>query len=159
MKKILFIILAVFIACKSRKEIIPIETLKNPNYKALKEFDRDTLRYLNTNFVAHKDFYIGKKLQVLLDDLELPINYYHFTSSIHEKNLSPDLGISTYKRNQINSKFSKRENPFLLYVTWETPLPSDKLIELSRKNNGNWTGEVRDYYKEFKIKEITVSNY
>lgn len=164
MKIILFIILVVLVACKSKqentvsKEIISLKTFKNPNYKTLKEFNGDTLKYLNT-FVTYQDYYKGKPLDILLDDLELSINYYHFTSSARNVNLIPALGFSTNKRNQVNKKILKKENPLLFYVTWEAPLSSNKCNELLRKNNGNWTDEEKSYYGQFKIKEIIVSNY
>ena len=55
--------LALF-SCKSYKP-----ASGNPYYKPLKEFKGDTLAYFNYNFKEHKDFYIGKKFSVLINDM------------------------------------------------------------------------------------------
>lgn len=58
-------LLLAVISCKSYKPLSG-----NPNYRPLKEFKGDTLAYLNYNFNIHKDFYIGKRFDVLLHDIE-----------------------------------------------------------------------------------------
>ncbi|MBQ6962485.1 MAG: hypothetical protein IJP79_02080 [Paludibacteraceae bacterium] len=66
MKKIIFILmlaLALF-SCKSYKP-----ASENPNYKPLEYFGTDTLAFYKYNFEEHKDFYIGKKFSVLINDM------------------------------------------------------------------------------------------
>ena len=66
MKKIIFILMLALtlFSCKSYKP-----ASGNPYYKPLKEFKGDTLAYFNYNFKEHKDFYIGKKFSVLINDM------------------------------------------------------------------------------------------
>ena len=55
--------LALF-SCKSYKP-----ASENPNYKPLEYFGTDTLAFYKYNFEEHKDFYIGKKFSVLINDM------------------------------------------------------------------------------------------
>ena len=66
MKRAIFILmlaLALF-SCKSYKP-----ASENPNYKPLEYFGTDTLAFYKYNFEEHKDFYIGKKFSVLINDM------------------------------------------------------------------------------------------
>lgn len=46
---------------------------KTVGYKSLAECNNDTLQYILTNFGDNKEQYIGKKVEVLLNDLEFEI--------------------------------------------------------------------------------------
>lgn len=169
MKKLLFILFTVLIACKSKQEINSITKQdvlittksKNPNYKELKDFQGDTLKYLQTNFLEHKDMYIGKPLDSLLNNLEIDIKAYSNTYNSKNLNLSPDLILSFYSRYEEKIKIKNKKNPLVLTVQWEVALPQDKIIELARKNGGKWTVEEKNYYGQNTIKEIgmVVPNY
>ena len=66
MKRVIFILmfaLALF-SCKSYKP-----ASGNPYYKPLEYFGTDTLAFYKYNFEEHKDFYIGKKFSVLINDM------------------------------------------------------------------------------------------
>jgi hypothetical protein len=166
MKKTLLILLTVFIACKSKQENITskkieaISNSKNPNYKALKEFKGDTLKYLQTNFLEHSDFYVGKPLSSLFDDLEIDIKAYSnsYGSNLY---LSNGLMLSFYNRKQEKLKIKNKKNPLVLTFGWEVSLPQEKVVELLRKNDGRWTEEEKKYYGQNTIKEIgmVVPNY
>ncbi|OOV19565.1 hypothetical protein [Flavobacterium sp. LM4] len=168
MKKILFMLFTVLVACKSKQEIRPLEKEniiaiskdKNPNYKTLKEFQGDTLKYLETNFLQNRDFYKGKPLDILLNDLEIDIQY---CSNSYGSNLylSNGLSLNFHTRTEKRVKIKDKKNPLVLTIDWETPLPQEKIIELLRKNNGQWTEEEKNYYGQNIIKEIgmVVPNY
>ncbi|MBD0724102.1 hypothetical protein B6A10_02815 [Flavobacterium sp. L1I52] len=92
-----------------------VSIAKNPNYKEFRYFKGDTLKYLLINFnTKNQNYYIGKPLNVLLNDLELPINYYLFTSLPRNVNLIPALGFSPYNRNQVNKKNIKKRKSFII---------------------------------------------
>ena len=168
MKKILFLLLTVFIACKSNqeitaptKEVVTVSKFKNPNYKPLNEFRGDTLKYLQTNFLEHQDFYIGKPLNVLLDDLEIDIKYSTPGVNANNMDISPDLSLNFYSQKEKEIKIKNKKNPLVLYVVWEIPLPDEKVTFLIRKNQGLWTEDEKKYYGQHIIKEIgmVIPNY
>ena len=49
----------------------------NPNYKSFASFSNDSLGYLKCNF-DENDFYIGKTVKTLLDDLEIQVKCSDF---------------------------------------------------------------------------------
>ncbi|WP_188219633.1 hypothetical protein [Flavobacterium pokkalii] len=121
MKKIMIIFLIGISACKSMQKLRTssensvVSIAKNPNYKEFRYFKGDTLKYLLINFnTKNQNYYIGKPLNVLLNDLELPINYYLFTSLPRNVNLIPALGFSPYNRNQVNKKNIKKRKSFII---------------------------------------------
>jgi hypothetical protein len=50
-----------------------IQAQENLPYKSWKEFNGDTIQYLEYNFTTRQEQYQGKKISEILKDLELPI--------------------------------------------------------------------------------------
>lgn len=71
MKKIIFILMLALtlFSCKSYKP-----ASGNPYYKPLKEFKGDTLAFYKYNFEEHKDFYIGKEMSYMINDMGEDVN-------------------------------------------------------------------------------------
>jgi hypothetical protein len=167
MKKIFFILLIVLISCKSKQEILDskqetnVSKYNNPNYKSLQKFEGDTLKYLQTNFLlTNKDFYKGKPLSILLNDLEVEVKAYSGASG-WDLNFKESLILSFYSRKQEKIKIKEKKNPLVLTIDWEVPLPQEKVVELLRKNQGRWTEEEKNYYGQQIIKDIgmVIPNY
>lgn len=164
MKKILFLVITVLVACKSeqrfkstvKEEIGIVSKYNNPNYKTLEELKGDTLKYLQINFLSHKKFYIGKPLNVLLNDLEIDVKKYANGSGAKNINLSPYISLGFYSRNQERKKIEEKQDPLVLNIEWEVPLPDEKNVELLRKNKGQWTEEEKNYYGQNIVKEIEM---
>ncbi|QLC64769.1 hypothetical protein LPB248_00270 [Flavobacterium sp. LPB0248] len=165
-KYALFFIILMSVACKPRQALRNAKSqndtavcagnskFKNPYHKPLAEFKGDTLKYLQTNFLSDKEFYMGKELNVLLEDLELDIKDYSNGLSAKNINLSPDLSLNFYDAKAKNKKIKNKENPLILFVEWETPISASKVTALLKKNQGRWTADEKNYYGQFKIKEI-----
>lgn len=168
MKKIFFIVLIVLVSCKSKQEILSskqetAESSKyhNPNYEPLHKFEGDTLRYLQTNFLlTNKDFYKGKPLSILLNDLEIDVKAYSGSSG-RDLNFSNSLILSFYNRKQEKIKIKEKKDPLVLIIVWEVELPQQKIVELLRKNDGRWTEEEKRYYGQHIVKDIKmiIPNY
>jgi len=168
MKKIFFILLIIFCSCKSKQEILGTKHLttnvskyNNPNYKPLNKFEGDTLKYLQTNFLlVNKDFYKGKPLSLLLNDLEIDVKAYSGASG-RDLNFQESLILSFYSRKQEKIKIQEKKNPLVLIIEWEVQLPQQKIVELLRKNDARWTEEEKNYYGQQIIKDIgmVIPNY
>ena len=50
---------------------------KNPNYRNFESYEKDSVQYLKENF-QNNDFYIGKTVKTLLDDLEIQVKCSDF---------------------------------------------------------------------------------
>lgn len=165
MKNILFILLILLGACKSRQQINDsikekqiIKKDSNSHFQPLNTFKGDTLKYIKINLLKYQDYYKGKPLNVLLNDLELQVNYYYVTTSAKNKNVSSSLAISYYSMSRAKEKIANKESLSLIVIKWETPLPTEKVHELLRKNNRKWTEDEKNYYGQQIIKEIEIPN-
>ena len=70
MRKIVFILFAgLMIAAGKGKHKVPSG---NRAYLYFSEFKSDTLRYAEINFAGKESFYIGKTVETLINDLEIP---------------------------------------------------------------------------------------
>ncbi|WP_017257909.1 hypothetical protein [Pedobacter arcticus] len=130
------------------------EISNNPKYIPLSHFNGDTLKYLTTNFTSHKEFYQGKGLNVLLQDLELPVKEFKTGVNARDINISPGLSLKFYNRDIEEKKIKERKNPLVLYVIWQIPLPEDDVTSIIRTTHGYWNNQANNYFRQFKIKEI-----
>ena len=67
MKKIVYILLLLVsvVSCKTSQKI----KSENPNYKPLEYFCTDTLAFYKYNFGNHKNFYVGKEMSYVINDM------------------------------------------------------------------------------------------
>ncbi|MBD0726714.1 hypothetical protein B6A10_16205 [Flavobacterium sp. L1I52] len=163
MKKYIPILLLLLLSCKSitTTKSVSKETTTVPKYQKLNTFKNttnDTLAYVRTSIINRKSEYIGKELNVLLNDLELPIKRYLIGSS-HTRGISPDITFEFYPDNVINLKEKNRIDPVILNIVWKTPLPKDIVLPMKIKNKNLWTNEEQEYYGKQIIKDIVLTNY
>lgn len=127
---------------------------KKSGYKNLKGFKNDSLGYLRENFIANKQYYTKKKLGVLLNNLELPIENYYVSLS-NDPTLSDGIMIvfDDKKAFLSNKKMGKY---VLLNISWETLLDEKIVFDLVRSSKTKWTNEVNDFYKDKVVKDINM---
>jgi len=172
MKYLSLILLLFVLACGSRnpKSIPPPkfryykrDTLhrdpsKIPQYKPFSKFKGDTLKYNLNNIYKRRDFYIGKPLDSLLKDLEMPVVYFSFTSFTNGRYKNQTTSINMYQdppRVRENKMEQGIPSP-TINVYWATPLKTDEVIALSRRGKGMWTEEARAYFGKSIIGDIDV---
>ncbi|MBD0726713.1 hypothetical protein B6A10_16200 [Flavobacterium sp. L1I52] len=168
MKRIkLFIpfLITLLLGCKSvtTRNSISSNTKTVPKYKKLNTFKgttNDTLAYMRTSIISRKNKYIGKELNVLLNDLELPINNYAIgTSRAVGKDKSHSISLYFYPNNVVNLKRENRIDPVILHIYWETPLPKEMVLPILSKSKGIWTNDEKEYYGKQIIKDIGLTDY
>ncbi|NRS87716.1 uncharacterized protein YceK [Flavobacterium sp. 7E] len=140
---------------------VPKETTSPLKYRKINTFKgttNDTLAYVRTSIIDRKSEYIGKNLNVLLNDLELPINNYLIGSS-QIRGISPDIALQFYPKNVLELKRQATIDPVILNIVWETPLPKDEVLPILLKSKGVWTNEEKEYYGKQKVKDILLTNY
>lgn len=145
MKKYLIVMLFVVTACSSLKKSTTAETkqVMLPKYQPLEHFKGDTLQFVKNSILDRKQFYEGKELNVLLKDLQMPVKKYVYGSKSDNKNITPYIYIYIY--NNTDMKIKKGIDPSVITIVFDTPLPRETTVMLSRNNTG-WTSEVSEYY-------------
>ncbi|HEX6426927.1 MAG TPA: hypothetical protein VF008_04540 [Niastella sp.] len=127
---------------------------------AQKCFQGDTLQYVQNCIMNHKDRYIGKPLDTLLSELEIPFGSimnsvpHNNTAIVDHSTCSFYNALTTIGR--IGARFPKT---VLLSIIWEKPLSSQVAFDLTRESKGNWTAEIKEYFGKQVIKDIILSKY
>jgi len=118
---------------------------------------KDTLSYLNENFISRKSDFIHQPFSNLLNKLQLPVTrYFSDFQSGGNINYSGTLVISFNHHSYLKGKFNKNENYIEFYVNWETPAAADSAGRLVKKNKGRWTEDERDYYGKLIVKDFNI---
>jgi len=152
-KYILFLTI-LFVSCASQKKLSNNIRKQNYEYKALESFRGDTLNYVVSNFVEHKNQYIGKPASVLFNDLQYEIkSYLPFSEDAGE---TKTISISYLTDNQYTYKLSERQKMIVINITFETITTWDKVLELKAGNYeiGTWTPRHRAYFEKLIVKDI-----
>ena len=171
MKSILIFILTFLLSCNNSREdkidyhrddILP-SLEKNSNrpdpqtlpYVSFKDFDPDTLAYLQHNFIYRKGSYYGKPLSKLLQDLEIPIHGFVPIDPYLPSNPN-GLYLNFEKRESSLFKKKLKKTPNKLEIYLQDTVDKEKIRLLVIKNKSNWTKEAEAYYKNKLIKEIMM---
>ena len=88
-KSIIFVLFAMLFVCEHTKAQDDLP------YRPFKSFRKDTIRYLDYNFTIRADQYVGKSVDDLFRDLELPVVYISkLVMTLYPGN-KPDIRISS----------------------------------------------------------------
>lgn len=162
-KLIVLLFIIIFNSCCSKKEsfIQEKETYNKRNVQTLKDFKGDTLIYVKTKILDRKEYYIGKKFEVLLNDLNIPVKSVLYISDFNNMKTVSDAIFEIYNEFQIANKLEKGEIPVNIVIVWQTPLNASELDNLSksRTERSNWSPEKEAYFKEQIIGGLTMTNY
>jgi len=178
MKKYLIIILTLLSACSvlrkpettvTANQNINNMTLNNPDTKAaesqsnsyvpLQNFKGDTLGYVQQNFIDKKQKYIGKDLNALLNDVEIPIKSFLYGDSEINNNISPDVILQFYTSRQSSLRLDRPDKPVNIIITWSSPLPIISAIDLWHQHSGAWTEAERLYFGKQIIGDIQTTKW
>jgi hypothetical protein len=127
---------------------------------AQKCFQGDTVQYVQNCIMNHKDRYIGKPLDSLLSELEIPFasfmnNVPHNNTAIVDRST-----LSFYNPGTTIGRIGMRKpKTVLLIFFWDKPIPSQVAHDFTRESMGNWTAPVKEYYGKQVIKDIILSKY
>lgn len=160
MKKYSIILLIILSACSAlRKADTAISANQNNSYVKLKKFNGDTLGYVQHNFIDNKKKYVGKDLNTLLKDVEIPIKSYVPGSSMVNVLISPNLTLQFYTYNQSNNRSYGPDKPVDIIIVWPVPLLKDSIDNLWSKTQGEWTKDARKYFRKQIIGNIVTTKW
>jgi len=151
-KYILFLTI-LFVSCASQKKLSDNNRKQNYEYKALESFKGDTLNYVVSNFVEHKNQYIGKPASVLFNDLQYEIKSY---LPIILDNGTFVMQISNLTHNQNTWRLSERLKMVEISITLKDEIKWDKILELGagNPNHNDWTPRHRAFFEKQIVKDI-----
>ena len=149
-------------ACGSQKESLSQKKQeKITKNQTLNDFKGDTLLYVQTKILDRKENYIGKKFEVLLHDLNIPIIDYMYSPNFNDIKKVSYTYFEIYDGFQTSHKLEKGEIPVNIIITWQTPLDADELDKLitNRRNRGEWTPEKEAFFKDKIVGDVVRTNY
>ena len=151
-KYILFLTI-LFVSCASQKKLSDNNRKQNYEYKALESFKGDTLNYVISNFVEHKNQYIGKPVSVLFDKLQFEIK--SFLAFTDETGAVSSISISYLNSNQFGFRLSERLKMVDICITFENPIPWLTVLDLSPRGHlGEWSSKHREFFGKQIVKDI-----
>ena len=129
------------------------------NYVHLQNFKSDTLGYVQHNFIDNKQKYIGKVLNTLLNDVEIPIKSFIPGDSEINNRIIPLIYLQFYTFNQASQRKDTPKKPVNIIIEWSHPLPFDSVFGLVRRNKFSWTEEERKYFGKQIIGNILTTKW
>jgi hypothetical protein len=123
-------------------------------YRPLAEFKGDTLKYLQYNFIERKDQYEGKKLSVLLKDLEFDIKYTYPSYLGNDVSRSDYIAISFYESDTHSTKRENGEKLYVLGFRWEEPVMAADIDKIRKEYGESWTNHHQKFFGKQLLKDI-----
>ena len=157
---LLILLIIILGSCASLKQSKETTYPSNPNYKDLESFKNDTLEYVKTNFFENQEFYVGKPLKVLFDDLEGDIIYFNINSLFNPMDKAD--GVSLAIRNKRHVESQNKSTGYvptivkLIVKFTDLYLYNDALELYDSSADPNWGKAQKDFYKDFIVKEIYI---
>lgn len=135
------------------------------DYKSLEEFGRDTAAFLKYNFVEREEQYIGKTLDELVADLQLPIKdiwIYNSWRTFETIGLylyiCPDSTMRRHNRLTDDEILNSKYNPInSILIQWDRAVPDEVAVEKLDRLSENIEATLA-YFSSFqlKIEEIAL---
>lgn len=135
-------------------------------YKTLQECKNDTLQYVAYNFEQNKSRYIGKKMQFLLDEIDIPLMTKYLMvgdtgpwagNKIRNLHLNYFPILLTYKN---IGKIVYSVKIYFEPSTYSHTYEEFKAISLDEEGEDvPWNDELYQFFKDYKIKNIRVNKY
>ncbi len=115
----------------------------------------DTLKYLRDNFIAHKEKYQHKELNVLLAEMHLVVKSYNLIGG--SKPAAPFVCVILQFEDPvaISHKIEdKKAHITSLCIYFQDEIPWKKGMSLYVKTYGAWTEPEKNYYGKMIVKDV-----
>ena len=132
---------------------------QNKNYVALKMYKGDTLRYVQHNFINNKQKYVGKDLNTLLKDIEIPIITYEPGTSMENTNYVPYIYLQFCTTDESNRRMFSSNHPVNIIISWPKAFSKAIIDSLWVKTKGDWTIDARKFFGKYLIRDIETTEW
>ena len=116
----------------------------------------DTLDYLQTQIVDKKETYLNQPLDVLLRDLKMKVVCY-MAHPGRPKEISPGISLYFMDINEVRDRIAHHQRVPDLWINWQSPVAWDTAAALIRKEHGNWSAPVQEFYGKLIVKDILIT--
>jgi hypothetical protein len=159
LKNIILVLIMIFVvACATPKNTDTNNSSKNSEFQPLKKFKGDTVSFINS-ILANKGYYVNKPLNVLLNDLSIPVKRFTMGSNHKNISVSPHITLNIYTQIEIEQKLPKRQDPSSLVIVWAKPLSFQETDSIGLKNGFAWTPEVAEFFGKQIVGDIIKVRY
>ena len=144
-KILLFNLLLLIVSCKAQT-IYSEETLKKQSEKI-------------ANFQQQKK--ISKTQKITIEDivskLDVPIISFSFETESWESNNVNLIKLKFFTDKEFYYKNNNNLKLYYIYIYLKNPVKSEVVLQLIRKNQGKWTKEVNDYFKDMEVESVKAN--
>jgi DNA primase large subunit len=142
-KILLFNLLLLIVSCKAQTTYGE-ETLKKQSEKI-------------TNFQQQKRIAKSSKITIgdIVSKLDVPIISFSFETESWESNNVNLIKLKFFTDKEFYYK--NNNNLKLYYIYLKNPVKSEVVLQLIRKNQGKWTKEVNDYFKDMEVESVKAN--
>ena len=138
----------------------------NPNYRSFNQFNNDTLAYLKYNFDGN-EYYVGKTLNELFDDLEIPTKFYFLCPDFFVQNNLRDAILYFDDKSTVFRAINEKKSRLLLklYISFQPICMKEYdqyelvLMKARDKRGANFDDEWELYGKSFLKNRIITKLY
>ena len=136
---------------------------KVPKYVPLKEFKTDTAAYLLQSLENRKQYYIGRKFKVLLNDIELSVQFCMLNPNYLKVNGKGVYGQGNFFFSRYEAYFGepKEKNIFSIYVQFAYPYADYNTIDtlFFKHNRKMWNNESRKILENLIVYDFKCENW
>jgi hypothetical protein len=65
--------------------------------------------------------------------------------------------LNFYTQREFVYKMDNKINLHKIYIYIKNPVKSDVVLQLIRRNQGKWTKEVNDYFKDMEVESVKAN--
>ena len=145
-KIFLLSILLFAFSCKSQINTYSEETLKKQSEKI------NSFQQLKRTAKISK-ITIGD----VISKLEVPIISFSFDNESWESNNAKLIMLKFFTDREFDYKIDNNIKLHYIYIYLKNPVKSDVVLQLIRRNQGKWTKEVNDYFKDMEVESVKAN--
>ena len=145
-KILLFNLLLLIVSCKAQINTYSEETLKKQSEKI-------------NGFQQQKRMAKISKMTIgdIIDKLDVPIISFGFDNESWESQNANLIMLKFYTQREGDYKIDNKINLHKIYIYIKNPVKSDVVLQLTRRNQGKWTKEVNDYFKDMEVDSVKAN--
>ena len=145
-KIFLLSILLFAFSCKSQINTYSEETLKKQSEKI------NSFQQLKRTAKISK-ITIGD----VISKLEVPIISFSFDNESWESDNAKLILLKFFTDREFDYKIDNNIKLHYIYIYIKNPVKSEVVLQLIRKNQGKWTKEVNDYFKDMEVESVKAN--
>ena len=92
-----------------------------------------------------------------MNKLDVPIISFSFETESWESNNVNLIKLKFFTDKEFYYKNNNNLKLYYIYIYLKNPVKSEVVLQLIRKNQGKWTKEVNDYFKDMEVESVKAN--